>query len=258
MISRNQAAVQLDECERLLPQLYSGATGDYRGRAISLETVRNYLRVERERFLDVVTLWPDPPTLGARLLDVGVAYGFISVLLHQTSGWECEGLEVEENIPVYCQLAQKKGIRIHSGKLGTTSLDFESGSFQGVIFSEVLEHLRLSPHGVFRELNRILAPGGFLLVTTPNFARVTNVVKMMLGRNPLETFPDVVAENITEHLTHIREYTMSELESLLSATGFHVERAEYSSCMERGRSHGWLTSLVSCWRGDLMVLAKKR
>jgi len=247
----------LRECEESLPRLYSKPSPDYRGRTISLSSVRDYLNAERERFLDVASVWPAPPVPGAKLLDVGIAYGFLSVLLKKAGGWECVGLEVGENIPVYCHLARDHGIPIHAGKLGLTPMPFVKDTFHGVIFSEVLEHLRLAPQIVLRELHRILAPDGYLLITTPNFARLTNIVKLLQGRNPLETFPDIPTENITEHLTHIREYTMPELRTLLEDAGFRVTKASYSSCMERHRSHGWITRLVPRWRGNLMVLAQK-
>ncbi len=257
MISRDQATAKLLECERSLPQLYSKTAVDYRGRTISLESVRDYLAHERERFLDVVSMWPEPPGSGAKLLDVGIAYGFIPVLLNQVSGWECVGLEVGENIPIYCHLARAHNIPVHAGKLGVTPTPFLKETFQGILFSEVLEHLRLSPHLVLRELHRLLVPDGYLLVTTPHFARLANILKLLSGKNPLEGFPDVPTDNITEQLTHIREYTMLELKELLQETGFRVQKACYSSCMERGRPHGWITSLVPRWRGCLMVLARK-
>lgn len=165
---------------------------------------------------------------------------------------------MEENIPVYCAFAKERDIPIHAGKLGIQPLSFASESFDAIIFSEVLEHLRLSPRLIFGELRRILAPKGFLILSTPNMARLTHLLKLLAGRNPCEKFPlDVVSENVTEHLTHIREYTMGEVTELLKHFGFSIEEARYSHCMERERAHHWVTTFIPPWRGNLMILARK-
>ncbi len=259
MITRKMALTKLRMDSGEIARLYPGTASDYRGRPVDAASVLQYLEKERARFAEVIAMLPDPPHIGARLLDVGIAYGFLDVVLGEDEKWRCEGLETPENIPVYCAYAQACGIPVHAGKLGVKPLDFEPGSFQAILFSEVLEHLRLSPPLGFGEVNRLLAPGGWLLLTTPNMARLTHITQLLLGRNPCEPFPEgIVSENITEHLTHIREYTMGELTGLLERHGFAVRQTRYSDCMERGRPHGWITRCVPRWRGDLMVLAEKR
>lgn len=257
MITRETALRELENFSSDIRRLYSKPVADYRGRPVDAESVLAYLKSEKERFAEIASLLPPAPRARARLLDVGIAYGFLPALL-KGHGWDCEGLELAENIPVYCALAQELQIKVHPGKLGLAPLPFEDGSFDLLLFSEVLEHLRLSPSLVFAELKRILAPGGMLLVTTPNFARITNVVKLFLGKNPLEAFPsDVRSENITECLTHIREYTMGELCELVGSAGLKMSMKRFSSCMERHRAHSRIGGLVPPWRGDLMVLATK-
>lgn len=257
MISIEQALQRLHSLEPEISRLYAGPVPDYRGRIVDAGSVRRYFISEQRRMAEVAALLPDLPADGARLLDVGIAYGFLPVLLQAESSWHCEGLELAENIPVYCALARHHGIPLHPGKLGATPLPFPDGSFQAVIFSEVIEHLRLSPLLVLRELRRLLKPGGWLILTTPNMARFAHWTKLLFGQNPLEAFPDVATENITEHLTHIREYTMGELRELLPQAGFQIVEARYSACMERNRPHFFVTALVPPWRGNLMVLARK-
>ena len=241
-----------------ITSLYPQPRPDYRGRAVTADTVRNYLETEKRRFAEVVSLLPKIPHEGARLLEVGIAYGFIAALA-KASGWEAEGIEVPENVPVYCAFARHHGIPIHPGKLGVEQLHLPDASYEAVVFSEVLEHLRLSPGIVFRELHRILSPGGCLLVTTPNAARIVNVAKLLLGRNVAEAFPeDAACENATELLTHVREYTMREVRASLRDAGFKVRMARYSAGMEWGRPRHLLTALVPPWRGSLVLLAQKR
>ena len=90
-------------------------------------------------------------------------------------------------------------------------------SLDTVILAEVLEHLRISPMTALREIHRILKPGGHLILTTPNIARLANLAYLLLGRNIVEPFPedDSDLEHITDKVSHIREYTMHELKQLV-------------------------------------------
>ncbi|MDD2710333.1 MAG: class I SAM-dependent methyltransferase [Verrucomicrobiae bacterium] len=258
MSSQPETLRQLRAFAAEIPALYPAPAADYRGRVIDASTVRAYLNHEAARFAEIAAFLPPPPHPKARLLDIGTAYGFLPVLLNQTTAWQCEGLEMEENIPVYCRFAQARKLAIHAGRLGPAPLPFPDNAFDAILFSEVLEHLRLSPALVLRELRRILAPGGFLLLTTPNVARLANLIKLLLQRNILEEFPEnIESENITEHLTHIREYTMGEVCSLLQKHGFRIAAKRFSLCMEKEKPHAPIAALVPPWRGNLFVLAQK-
>ena len=258
MLTKSQALRLLDSFAPEIPRLYPRPAKDYRARVVDAESVRAYLARERHRLAETATLLPDPSIQGAPLLEIGIAYGFLSALLNEDAQWRCQGLELSENIPVYCPFALDRRIVVHPGKLGAKPLRFSDASFHAVILAEVLEHLRLPPRLVFQELKRLLTNGGFLLITTPNFARLANFLKLAAGRNPLEPFPDhLVTEDVTPYLTHIREYTMRELTRLLEQNGFDVRETFYSGCMERGRAHAWISAIVPPWRGSLVVLARK-
>jgi SAM-dependent methyltransferase len=258
MASREQLLQRLDSFAAEILRLYPLPRIDYRGRSVDAQSVRNYLRHEKYRLAEIVEWLPPPSRPGGRLLDLGTAYGFLTALFRLETQWPCEGLELAENIPIYCAFAKEHEIPLHAGQLGVKPLPFPDRSFDAVVFSEVLEHLRLSPSLIFRELHRILAPNGWLILTTPNVARLTNVAKLLMGRNVYEMFPDnLESDNITDQLTHIREYTMKELVELLERHGFAIQEARYSACMEREETHRWITALVPPWRGSLMILARK-
>ncbi|MBI4026882.1 MAG: class I SAM-dependent methyltransferase [Verrucomicrobia bacterium] len=258
MMTREKALQRLRAFAADIPRLYPKPVPDYRGRLVDANSVRQYLETEQYRFAEIAALLPPPPQPGARLLDLGIAYGFLAALLKEDGAWQCEGLELAANIPVYCAFAHDRGIPVHAGELGGGPLPFPESSFHAVIFSEVLEHLRLPPRKVFREMFRLLTPGGWLWVTTPNIARLTNIAKLAIGRNILEPLPESSGiADITQSMTHIREYTMRELVSLAEPSGFVVRRMRYSDCMEQTRPHHWITTMMPMWRGSLMLLAQK-
>src|SRR4051812_42837782 len=51
-------------------------------------------------------------------------------------------------------------------------------SFHMVLFCEIIEHLLMDPLHALREINRVLEPGGLLVLTTPNAARIGNVLAL--------------------------------------------------------------------------------
>ncbi len=87
---------------------------------------------------------------------------------------------------------------------------------------EIIEHLT-SPFHLLGEAFRILAPGGHLVITTPNVTRIGNVFKLLIGRTPHDRLAPPGYDNPDdEWQPHVREYAMGELIQMLRQTGFHV------------------------------------
>jgi SAM-dependent methyltransferase len=45
----------------------------------------------------------------------------------------------------------------------------EADSFDLVLFSEIIEHITFNPVELWREIYRVLRPGGRIVITTPNY-----------------------------------------------------------------------------------------
>ena len=88
-----------------------------------------------------------------------------------------------------------------------------------IVFMEVIEHLVTPPQRVLEFLAAQLAPGGRILLTTPNAAWLKNRLKLLCGHNPFELLRD-------DHGGHIREYTLAELEAAARAAGLTVPTAQ--------------------------------
>ncbi len=95
---------------------------------------------------------------------------------------------------------------------------FPTGSFDAVLFCEVLEHLQADPLKVLRELKRVLKPDGHLILTTPNVARLENVSRLIAGENIYDPY-----SGYGPYGRHNREYNKHELALLLKYAGFEVE-----------------------------------
>ena len=96
---------------------------------------------------------------------------------------------------------------------------YANSSFDVVLFCEILEHLLMDPLRVLREIHRVLAPTGLLVLTTPNVARIENVLALMAGVNIYDPY-----SGYGPYGRHNREYTMHDLVRLLRFCGFTIER----------------------------------
>lgn len=92
---------------------------------------------------------------------------------------------------------------------------------------EIIEHLT-SPFHLLSEAFRLLAPGGHLVITTPNVTRIGNVFKLLIGRSPNDRLGPPGYDNPDdEWRPHVREYAMHELEEMLAQTGFEIAERRF-------------------------------
>jgi SAM-dependent methyltransferase len=107
--------------------------------------------------------------------------------------------------------------RLATAKLGC--LPFRDGSFDLVTLHWVVEHLD-DPEAVFREIARVLAPGGLVILRTPNAASyyvllmrlgmplipkrlLYRLIRYMQHRGPEDVFPTCYRANSRRALTRI-------------------------------------------------------
>jgi 2-polyprenyl-3-methyl-5-hydroxy-6-metoxy-1,4-benzoquinol methylase len=101
---------------------------------------------------------------GKRMLDAGCGTGLFSAVA-VSRGADVTSVDVGERL--LAKVAEKCDSRRIVGSV--EQLPFEDATFDTVLCTEVLEHLRSPQQGV-SELIRVLAPGGRIVITTPNRA----------------------------------------------------------------------------------------
>lgn len=133
---------------------------------------------------------------------------------------------------------------------------FDDESFDLVMACEIFEHLVLDPMHVIEEANRVLCPGGYLLITVPNVLSVANVHRILSGKQP-NIFP--YYRPFGAYGRHNRELSKSEVEALLGAGGFDITVSKSFDIRISSESPLWLKWLVYVLdgekdrRGDLVL-----
>lgn len=142
------------------------------------------------------------------LLDVGCYDGqFISRVV---DGDTVVGLDVAH---AALRQAAERDVRAVRGQV-EAGLPFGSNSFATVVAAEVIEHV-FDTQAVVEELTRVLAPGGWLALTTPNLVALSGRAQLVLGRSPHNVEFDAGPGTSG----HIRYFTFDTLEVLLRRAG---------------------------------------
>lgn len=96
-----------------------------------------------------------------------------------------------------------------------------------VFWFDNIEHLRIDPTTILRKLRSALSENGQIFITTDNFARLRNILKLIFNRSIVALPKDLFAEVDFEHeYVHRREYTRPELEACLREAGLEPVEVE--------------------------------
>jgi SAM-dependent methyltransferase len=124
--------------------------------------------------------------------------------------------------------------------------ELESDCFDVVICSDVLEHF-VDVFSAFREMTRILKPGGRLILNTPNFAKVKNRIKLLFGVfGSTSATEEGFGNNDSKQLLdggHLHYFTFSMLDRLCTIFGY--EQVKHYGFGRFGRLHNFWPSLLS-------------
>ena len=117
-----------------------------------------------ERVLRAVERWAP----GNRVLDVGCAQGNFSLTLAER-GRTVVALDLRSSFLRYLRLKYERG-RLCCVSASIEAFPFRPYAFDVILLGEVIEHVAY-PEQLLRKLTELLAPGGVLVLTTPNGER---------------------------------------------------------------------------------------
>lgn len=166
-----------------------------------------------------------------RILDIGCGRGHLLALIRAAGiGEQLAGIDIAESS---ASQARERGFDAVTGDI-QLGLAFPTDSFDLVIFGEVIEHV-VDPDAALQAIAQVLAPGGHLIVTTPNLASWHNRLMLALGLQPIftETSVHVNLGRRWEALGqfgptqgHLKIFTLAALREILVANGFVCEKIQ--------------------------------
>ncbi|MFI5183568.1 MAG: class I SAM-dependent methyltransferase [Vicinamibacteria bacterium] len=131
-------------------------------------------------------------------------------------------------------------------------LPWPDGHFDAVFSVEGIEHLE-NPFRFLREVNRVLVPGGTLILTTPNTVSLRSRVRF-LGSGFFHQDPRPLNEGARHPLHHIGLKTFAELRYALHTSGLRLAETSHTHV----KPVSWLYSLYVPWIALYTLLAFRK
>jgi 2-polyprenyl-3-methyl-5-hydroxy-6-metoxy-1,4-benzoquinol methylase len=203
---------------------WSARSTDPNTRELRYERLRRVRNVQRESVTTRSELVREV-CLGKRVLDLGcvdqVPDGVEIAPLHRevvSIAASCVGVDTNER-GVAALEAEGYDV-VCCDATGPELLSTVSGPFDVVVAGELIEHV-LNPGGLLHNARELLAPGGVLLITTPNPDSMVGAAIGVLGR-------------YTTNLDHVADFQPYHVAELADRTGFELS----SWCGERAHARG--------------------
>jgi SAM-dependent methyltransferase len=155
---------------------------------------------------------------GARVLDAPCGHGALVAAL-QEARYQAFGTDV---VPLAADLL---GDAFLPADLGA-GIPVADASMDLVLAVEGIEHLE-NPSAFLREIHRVLRPGGFCIVTTPNTVSIRSRVRF-LGSGFYNQDPRPLNESARHPLHHISLKTFSDLRYALETSGLSLVDAGHT------------------------------
>ena len=200
--------------DRLNNHVYS------RARALIAPEVRNSQYAYAERLREALAGQ-------GRWLDIGCGHDFLPAWMRATDrnldlqNWRVVGIDMDAGA-----IARHPSLRHRVVGTGE-QMPFDDGSFDLITANMVVEHVA-APARLFAEINRILAPGGCVIIHTPNVRGYTTAMtrllpertlaplaKALLGRKPEDVYP-----------TFYRANSVADLQALANSCGLTMASCE--------------------------------
>ena len=171
-------------------------------------------KFQREKYIPKIELLKKHlrrPIGEARLLDVGVGYGFFLQLVEKDYG--VKDIFGMDPFPDSIEIASRHtSARIERGDINDDKWPFDSRSFDIITSFDVVEHL-VDPSAFFRKAGDYLGDGGLVLVTTPN-----RQLPYLMRSLPWFGLPD-------RNTTHINVRRPAYWKRLATQNGFRILEA---------------------------------
>ncbi len=145
-------------------------------------------------------------------------------------------------LPEVREAACRMGIRLllePELEQGQALQQLADDSIDLILFTEIIEHLTFNPVELWKELYRVLAPGGRIVITTPNYYALEgsawHIGRFLRWRGAGITIEEILGKRTFGH--HWKEYSMAELAGYFRylSSDFRIRRARWLAAVDHGR-----------------------
>lgn len=166
-----------------------------------------YDYMERREMLDFV------PLSCQKILEVGCGDGSFASLLKKRDNVEVWGVEIHEQS---ANIAASRIDRVLCGDFENLMSELlPANYFDCIVFNDALEHFPY-PDKLLIQVKDLLAIGGFIVTSLPNFRYVGNLWEIIIDKDfRYKSF------GILDY-THFRFFTMKSIERMFCEAGFRV------------------------------------
>jgi len=177
-------------------------SGDYQYRALTEgHPIQRYWHASKLKLVDRLLR----PSSADRVLDVGCGSGVVADHI-ASSGAQVIGVDANPAAVAFAaDRFARSNLEFVNGYVD--ELAYPDGAFTKIVFMEVLEHLPASDAvSALDTFRRLLAPGGRLLVTTPNYSGVWPALEAVLDLTGLAAHMDT-----DQHVSRYNHSTLAEV-----------------------------------------------
>lgn len=205
--------------------------------------------------LAIVWQWLSRYHPGQVLLDYGCGRGVLLKALAE-AGFQVTGVDISEKMLAKASQNLQTALRKDNVRLVRVDENFEGPYadrlYDGIVSLGVMEYVE-DYQALLEHFDRILKPGGFLIVSFPNRESWLRRVEQWIFRNPrlfrlFGLFPHLTGEDSYLKVQR-HQFKLSELQGLLASLNFEVSRACYHVAPVllgsfEGRSSTGMTAIV--------------
>jgi len=185
----------------------------------------NYVNDALRRFLITMDMVPSAREPEQKLLELGAGPYYLTVLLLNQTQYQMElanffgeafGAGGVQTVK-HKDSGKHYEFQYRNFNVETDLFPYDDETFSMVLSCEIIEHLTMDPTHMLCEIHRVLEPGGYLLLTTPNVLTLRYVGELLRKRNIFHPY-----SGYGVYGRHQREYTLDELTNLIGGCGYEI------------------------------------
>jgi SAM-dependent methyltransferase len=164
----------------------------------------------------------------ARILSLGAGGAFVEEFAVKSLGASVYIVDFPETLALEGDLYRSIAAEAFPGDISDPAWVPPVGNLDAVFWFDNVEHLRVDPTLILRRVACAFRPDGQIFITTDNFARFRNIIKLALNRSIVAPPGDLFSSVDFQHeYVHRREYTLPEMEACLMNAGLQLREVEF-------------------------------